>query len=138
MKKHQDYRNMCLTALLVGSFVFLGGCVTPKQKLLDQGMNPLEETAFLELFSTPIKGSFRDLKYDEWSTIEYDPDGTVRFSNDKFSDEGKWRVVNNEVCTSWKMVHDGVERCDTWFKVGENNYDVFYPDGSKSGTYTIK
>lgn len=123
--------------LFIGCLFFLSGCVTAKQKLLDQGMTPLDNVAYEEILSKPIKFKLKDLKYNENSTLEYSPDGTQKFDNGQFTDEGWWRIENNEYCSKWKKIRNGAERCYTWFKVEENTYEVFYPDGSKSGIMTI-
>ena len=46
--------------------------------MLDQGMKPLDDVAYQELLSKPIKFSLQDLKYNESSTLEYFPDGTQK------------------------------------------------------------
>lgn len=131
-------RNTCLALLLTGSMLLLSGCVTAKQKMLDQGMKPLDKVAYEELFSKPFKASYYSLKRSKTMFLEYYPEGKQIINTGSFSDEGQWRIASGEHCSKWNEIRNGAESCSTWFKVGEGKYDVFDAGGMKTGTLTVK
>ena len=52
-------------------------------------------------------------------------------SDNGFSDQGKWRVTDDgQVCSTWRKMRDGEERCVTLFSLGDNRYKFVRPDGS--------
>ena len=127
-----------LSCIIIMSLLFLGGCVTAKQKLLDSGMTPLAEADFQTLFAVPLKGDYRSIKQGGIVSTEFLPDGTEKMVSSKISDEGTWRIVNGEQCSKWNNLRGGREACFTWFKVADGVYDIFDASGAKAGTLTVK
>jgi len=116
--------------------MFLGGCVTAKQKKLDAGMKPLEEQGLHALFSQPLEATYESVK-GITSSVKYFPDGTQTISNSKLSDTGSWRIVGGEVCSKWTKIRKGFEKCFTFFKLEDGKYEAFQRDGSKDGILIV-
>lgn len=118
--------------------LFLAGCVTAKQKMLDAGLRPVNDTDFQSLFSKKIDAEFIDAKSQSSFPISYFPDGKVQTKSSNFNDDGTYWFKNGEQCSKWEKIRNGKEACYIWFKIAERKYDIYASDGSKDGSLTIK
>ncbi len=137
MKLESRFVHVPTVFLLVLSLLFISGCVTAKQKRLESGLKSLGNTELESLFSKEFKAKFLSYKYDTTSYLHYFPDGVQKIETPKFDDKGVYQLVNGEHCSQWEIIRQGAEKCTTWFKIEDNKYEVFNPDGSKNGTVTI-
>ncbi|MCP3927788.1 MAG: hypothetical protein GY705_01665 [Bacteroidetes bacterium] len=137
MKIQNSFWSLVQFTTLACILIFLGGCVSAKQKKLDAGMKPIGDQEIKALFSEPFKASF--LIHDTGKTVRfaYYPDGTAKFYGTRIDDEGTWHIENGEICFKWKAKKRG-HGCKTWFKIDDNAYEAYRSDGSKSGILTIK
>jgi hypothetical protein len=58
-------------------------------------------------------------------TIGWKADGTQTVTgnfNGFSEDSGRWRIQGNKLCSSWKKIRNGSERCDTWESKGGKKY----------------
>jgi hypothetical protein len=138
MKKSPYFIRLTILLLLICVALFLGGCITAKQKKLDAGMKPLVDQELKYIFSSPIEGKFVSSKNGMITSLHSSPDGSQTFSNPKLSDNGTWRIADGEQCSRWKKVREGSENCFTWFKIADDTYELYQRNGSKHGVFTIK
>ncbi len=123
---------------LIVSLLVLTGCVTAKQTKLDLGLKPLNNEQLHELFSNTFSGSFVNDKNKMTTQVTYNKDGSQTLSNRKLSDTGNWRIAGDEYCSKWKIVRKGAEECSSWFKIADNQYEVYSTSGSFVGVLTVK
>ncbi len=137
MNKSLRFTTFFMSLLFLIIVVLIGGCVTGKQKMLDKGMKPMNSQNFNSLFSKTVKGTYHNFNSGRVSSLIFFSNGTMTVSNTKLDDEGTWRVVNGELCGSWKTIRNGAERCTTWFKTSDKEYDDYDPAGYKRGSFTV-
>jgi hypothetical protein len=65
-------------------------------------------------------------------TVVYNADGTQKIDWGRGSDTGRYEIRDGRLCSKWTKARGGAERCSLLFKVGENHYQSFSPDGSKN------
>jgi hypothetical protein len=63
-------------------------------------------------------------------TTVYNPDGSSTVSHTGGSDSGTYTIKNGMVCSKWKTLRAGSERCYKWYKISEKEYHIVDPDGS--------
>ncbi len=114
------------TIALVLALTGLGlvGCETAEQKLTAAGKTPMSGPEIQRLLaSATTRGT-----HETWTdfTIQHLPGGrmTINWHADanSGSDTGIWRVKGDKSCTKWEKILDGVERCWTIYKIGDNQY----------------
>ncbi len=99
---------------------------------------PMSDQELKTLFSKPIEASYYSNKRDMTVSLQYFPDGTQKIQTPKINDEGTYRIANGEQCSQWKTIRQGVEKCATWFRIGDKKYEVYEKNGAKNGTLTVK
>lgn len=127
MKKKNE---SSLAAMLIAfAILLLVGCVqTPKQKLIDSGVEQLNDMELKELHTDAVQTWTSPKGISGKNTYHSDGTVTVEWKGNK--DEGTWIIKNNSMCSSMTQMRNGVERCFAIFKTGDNEYKVFGPDGT--------
>ena len=139
---HKGMRLVSLTTaiLIAFSFLLLSGCVqTQQQKLIDSGAKQLNDMELKELVTDSVN-TWSNPRGDKGKTV-YRSDGTATAEwngpNGSGADQGTWVVKNDSVCTTWTKVRNGKEMCFTMYRVGDNEYKGFRPDGTEAGTHSF-
>ncbi len=116
----------------------LAGCETAEQKLIAAGKTPMSGPEIQRLLaSATTRGT-----HETWTdfTIQHLPGGriTINWNADanSGSDTGIWRVKGDKSCKKWDTIWNGVERCWTIYKVGDNTYQSF-TGGSGGATWSV-
>ena len=116
-----------LSALLALSL--LAGCASREADMKATGGKPMTGAELLQRNSKEVKIA--------WNTPQgyagvdtYRPDGTASVDYGKGTDTGVWRVVDDTLCTTWKTLRNGAEKCFVVYKVGDGKYKSFNSDGS--------
>ncbi len=123
------------------TFVFfaliLGGCVSGKQKLIDQGNKPLTNMELIELFAVKQITNVTSSEGNS-SVVTYLPDGTISAvgSNGK-TYPGTFSIEGDKYCSKMAF-RGGAIKCTTWFKVDDKIYKLFNDDGSSDATVTFQ
>ena len=134
MLKEMRFVSLTTTMLIAFSFLLLSGCVqTSQQKMIDSGAKQLNGMELEEL----LTDSVRTWKNADGSTgtTTFRADGTAKSEWKGGSDEGTWRIKDNQVCTTWKKVRAGIEKCfPAPYKTGDNEYTNFKTDGTIAST----
>ena len=117
----------------------LAGCETAEQKFIAAGKTPISGPEIKRLWASgaTIRGV-----HEAWTefTIRHFPDGRAKIDyttlNSTGSDKGIWRVKGGKSCKKWDNILDGVERCWTIYKIGENKYQSFR-EGSAGAKWSV-
>lgn len=131
MKTRNNFNNLIVFSLFVLTVLFLGGCVTAKQKLLDAGMQPLSNSDLQSLFAEQKNATFTNQKSS--GTVKYFPDGRQEATWQGGSGGGTFYIKDGEFCSKMDF-RKGEVKCTTWFKVDEKTYELIRADGSKDAT----
>lgn len=129
MKKLSQKHTVVATFIFISSFLILfSGCVTGKQKMLNDGYKPLTNQELNALFSKNLTMRWT-LQSMEQGNVEMSPDKTAIISHAGGIDDGIWAAENDRLCISWKRFRGGGKECNTFFKIGDKKYKVFRPSG---------
>lgn len=131
-------KNIVMTSFLFLTLLSLSGCVSTKQKMLDDGMTPLKTHELQSLFSEKKIAKWHNTQKQQWATITYLPDGSQSAVSKGKTYTGTYSFENDQFCS--KMDHrKGEIRCSTWFEIDEKTYHLFKPkDGSLLGELTFQ
>ena len=130
-------RGVFISAVLFAFLVSVSGCATTaEQSLREKGLSPLTQTELEALYSgtptvhgkTPNGGS---------GTATYTSDGVARFDFGKGVNTGSWRIEGGKFCVQYPNLRNGEDRCYTVYKIGDDQYQNFNPDGSLLSTFSF-
>lgn len=133
MKTTQQNNTILSIALFFFFAVILGGCVSAKQKMMDEGNKSLSGMELKELFSEKRVANGVNTQKNNTFVVTHMPDGTqsVVGSNGK-TYPGTYYIEGDRYCSKMDF-RGGAVKCTTWFKVGGKKYKLF----NDSGTQTI-
>ena len=138
MKTHNLIRKLSILFVLLYSGAHLSGCVSSKQKMVESGKKPITNQELKQIFSEKKIASYISAK-GRTGKVTYLPNGSQSAVDDKNGKTypGTYYFDGDKYCS--KMDHRGGEvRCTTWFKVGDNKYQLYRNDGSKGATVTFQ
>ncbi len=137
MKTMIFHGRIIAVAALFFVALILGGCVSAKQKLMDQGNKPLTNIEFKELFAVKQVANGIPSEGNPFVMTTL-PDGTISaVGSTGKTYTGTYSLEGDKFCS--KMDHrGGAIKCSTWFKVGDNIYKTFRDDGSSDATLTFQ
>ncbi|MGI9537676.1 MAG: hypothetical protein ACR2PB_11455 [Desulfocapsaceae bacterium] len=129
MKKLSRKHTVVAKFFLISSFLVLfTGCVTAKQKMLNDGYKPLTNQELDVLFSKSVTMRWTLQSMDQ-GNVEMSPDKTAKISHSGGIDDGTWETEDDRLCISWERFRGGGKECNTFFKIDENKFRVFRPSG---------
>lgn len=123
------------------TLLMLSSCATTER--------PLQEPSLTFLTHNELKTLMSGTRTVSWTssgltgtagltgTGIYTQDGTALLRWDRGSAEGTWRINGDRFCTTYPKIRRGYETCHSLHKTGENEYKLFLPDGSFSGTWRL-
>ncbi|MEM7254133.1 MAG: hypothetical protein AAF493_22170 [Pseudomonadota bacterium] len=126
-----NHSALIASALLAVSVV-LTGCATTEADIRQE---------FAPLTGEQLSALITDNAI-QWETdrsrgvAAYAADGSATVDWGTGDDVGTWRIDGDQLCSQWKTVRDGTERCFTVYQTGENQYRSFY-DGKASATWKM-
>lgn len=137
MKKKDSLRILPLILFLLFSLLFLSGCASTKQKMLDAGFKPLTTYELQSLFTEKRIAKYYNTEKQQWTAVTFLPNGSqATVSNGKVL-TGVYNIENDQYCSTLSP-NKGDLRCTTWFKVSDKTYDLYQVDGSKAGELTFE
>ena len=128
--------------LLSMLLVFIFGCATTEQKIVEAGGKKLSADEITKIFSD-VREDYVAVDIPGVTAVaEWKSDGTMKADwkskNDAGSVKGVWYVKSDERCIKYSEKSPGgpeVE-CASIYQTG-NNYTSINPDGSVHGTHTL-
>lgn len=133
-------KKMVLGALLAITFLILTGFARAEQEtsqkaLQANGVAPLTQSELETLMSRSRTARFAG-KNNVTGTVTYAQEGTAKVGWNGGSDVGSWRINGDKFCTKYKKIRNGFETCFTFYKTGENEYQLFFfPEGNWNATF---
>jgi len=130
-------RKVCWLLVIIGFIFTLQSCGVYEKKLQESGAKLLSQNELVQLFNSPQTARFVTPK-GYTGTLRYFPNGkqTVEYSDG--NDEGKYRIENGMLCSKWKEIRNGREKCVKIYKVGDKKYEGVTADGSRDATLIFK
>lgn len=123
---------------MLSSLIYLSGCVTEKQKMLDSGMKPSTNQELKSLFTVERTAKWNNIEKDRMATVTWLPDGSQSIlSENGTTFTGTYSIEKDEYCS--KLDHRGGEvKCSTWFKIDDYTYRLYKSNGSLWGKLTFQ
>ena len=129
MKKRSQKQTRVAEFILITSFLILvSGCVTAKQKMLNDGYTPLTNQDLEALFSEPVTMRWTLQSMDQ-GNVDMSPDKTAKITHAGGIDYGRWAAEDDRLCISWDRFRGGGKECNTFFKIDDKKFKVFRPSG---------
>jgi hypothetical protein len=125
-----------LSTVKLLSLLTFSGCATTEKALRERGLSPLIESKLEALYSGGAKACGTTPE-GVTSTVVYASDGKARLEIPGKSFDGSWRIENSKLCTQYSGLRDSLYICFPIYKVGENQYQNFNPDGSLVSTFSF-
>ncbi len=124
--------------LLIIGFVFaLQSCGVYEKKLQESGAKLLSQNELVQMFSSSQTASFVTPK-GYTGTLHYFPNGKQTVEYSEGNDEGEYRIENGMLCSKWKEIRNGREKCVKIYKVGDKKYEGVTTDGAQDATLIFK
>ena len=114
----------------------LAACAGTESAMREKGMTPLSGPALASALGNGKPITFRSTSTGHATVVNYHPNGSGNLDWGSGTDTGNWRIDGNTLCAKWKIVRDGKEGCFRGYRIGEGEYAVFLPDGTRYGTMT--
>ena len=123
--KKLSQNNLKVLGFVFISFIlmFLSGCMSLEQRMIEDGYKPLTTQELNELFSKHVtmRWTLRNMKQGD---AELSPDKKAKLSHAGGIDYGTWSAEDDKLCINWDRFRGGLKECNTWFKIGENKFKV--------------
>jgi hypothetical protein len=126
-------KPLFLSALMGVAFLMLSSCATTEKSLQERGLAPLTHNELETLMSRTRTTRWTTSK-GVTGTGTYTQDGTAKLSWSGGGAEGSWRISGDKFCTTYPTIRKGNETCFTLYKTRENEYQLFFQDGSLNAT----
>lgn len=137
MKIADNIKRITIISFSFLAILYLSGCVTAKQKMLDDGMKPLAATELQSLFAEKRTAKFKSSKKGTTGIVTYLPDGSQSAVSNGKTYTGTYSIENNKYCS--KMDHrKGKIKCTNWFNVGDTYQLYNADDGTMDATITFQ
>lgn len=133
-------RKLTFIILALGVILILQSCAMSEKKLPEPEGVLLGQSELEKLHSNDITYIVNTNKSQvEIKETNY-PDGTTKYTwksgGDKGGDDGTYRIINGQKCTSYKSIHKGKERCWNVYKINDDKYYIECTDGTEFGYVT--
>ncbi len=137
-----DKRIGTVSVFVVLSILFLeGGCAAEKARMAETEMEgkrtPLTGMELKEIFKKKAVATGVLSKYNRSFVVTYLPDGSQNAVVVPESYPGTYFIEGDRYCSRIDH-HQGAVRCTTWYRVGENSYELIRSDGSKDALLTFR
>jgi len=122
--------------LAMGILVALSGCVSHELQLKLSGARMLDQGELEQLFYAERVVEFSSPSGS--ATVTYHPDGRqdIEWSNGK--DGGTFRIENEEFCSTWTRLRNGLESCSKVYRIDAEEYEFISPDGTFAASMHLK
>jgi hypothetical protein len=122
--------------VVIGVVSAFYGCASHEPQFRISGANIMSQSDMEQLFYAErtvrfsIPGGF--------ATVRYYPDGRQEIEWDNGKDTGRFRIENEEFCSTWERLRNGAESCLKVYKVSEDEYEFMSSDGAIVATMHLK
>lgn len=118
-----------------GLALTLVGCGSAEKMAQDKGHVPLTQAELEQMHAQTRTVSWTN-PAGRSGTATYEPDGTASVTWAGGTDTGQWRISDGRFCSQWKTLRNGAENCTRTYKVGDNEYRAYNPDGTLNATFS--
>ena len=122
--------------LALGALMAFCGCVFPELQLRPAGATLLTQTELERLFYSERRVEF--LSAGTRAAVMYFPDGRQQIDWNGGSDKGTYRIKNEEFCSTWTRLRNGVESCSKIYQIDENELEFRSSDGTVHAIMRLK
>jgi len=126
-------KTLLSSALMAIALLLVSGCATTEKSLQERGLTPLTHSELETLMSRTRTARWTTSK-GVTGTGSYTQDGTAKLAWSGGGAEGSWRISGDRFCTKYPTIRGGNETCFSLYKMHENEYQSFFPDGSLNAT----
>jgi hypothetical protein len=96
----------------------------------------LTQTELERLFHTERTVEF--LSSGKRVSVRYFSDGRQECDCGPGSDQGTYRIINGEFCSTWTRLRKGAESCSTIYRIGENEFEFRDSNGNPHAIMRLK
>jgi len=114
--------------VVIGVVSAFYGCASHELQFRISGANIMSQSDMEQLFYAErtvrfsIPGGF--------ANVRYYPDGRQEIEWDNGKDAGRFRIENEEFCSTWERLRNGAESCLKVYKVSEYEFEFMSSDGA--------
>ncbi|MGE5255153.1 MAG: hypothetical protein ACM3KE_00700 [Hyphomicrobiales bacterium] len=122
--------------LAVGILIGVAGCASHELQLKLSGAKMLNQVELEQLFYADRVAEFSSPEGS--ATVTYYPDGRqdIEWKNGK--DSGSFRIENDEFCSTWTRLRNGLESCSKIYRIDAREYEFVSPDGEYAASMHLK
>ena len=114
----------------------LQGCVSHELQLKMSGVRMLNQGELEELFYADRVVEFSSPSGS--ATVTYHPDGRQEIEWNSGKDSGTFRIENEEFCSTWSRLRNGLESCSRVYRIDLKEYEFISPDGTFAASMQLK
>lgn len=122
--------------LALGIAISFWGCSSHELQLRLSGAKMLDQSELESLFYAERTAEFPIT--DGVATVDYFPDGRQEIEWGSGKDTGRFRIKNEEFCSSWSRLRKGEESCSKVYKISANEYEFIGSDGTSAAIMRLK
>ena len=123
-------------ALAVGILIALPGCASHELQLKLSGARMLDQGELEQLFYAERVVEFSSPSGS--ATVTYHPDGRQDIEWNNGRDSGTFRIENEEFCSTWTRLRNGLESCSKVYRIDATEYEFISPDGTFAASMRLK
>ncbi len=122
--------------LAMGIALLAGGCSSHELNLRLSGAKMLDQSELEALFYAdrsaefPITGGV--------ATVTYFPDGRQEIDWGSGQDTGRFRIKDEEFCSTWSRLRKSEESCSRIYKISDTEYEFVDSDGTSAAVMRLK
>jgi hypothetical protein len=122
--------------VVIGVFSAFYGCASHELQFRISGAHIMSQSDMEQLFyaERTVRFSFPG----GLATVRYHPDGRQEIEWDNGKDAGRFRIENEEFCSTWERLRNGAESCLKVYKVSEYEFEFMSSDGAIVATMHLK
>lgn len=137
MKTKKCIKTILLTSFSLFLLLYLSGCASTKQGMLDAGMKQMTTEELTSLFSDKKTTKVYNEKKQKWYTVTYLPDGSVSAVRKGKTRTSIYYIKNDKFCAK-KRFKSRKKKCSSWFEIDDKTYQTYERDGSLGTTVTFQ
>jgi hypothetical protein len=123
-------------AIAAGILFGLLGCVSHELQLKVSGAKMLNQLELEQLFYADRVVEFSSPAGS--ATVTYHPDGRQDIEWHNGKDSGSFRIGNEEFCSTWTRLRNGMESCSKVYRIDAVEYEFVSPDGEYAASMHLK
>jgi hypothetical protein len=130
MKKHRAF------IVAVGIIIALYGCVTHELEIRMSGARMLSQGELEHLFYAERLADFSSP--EGAASVTYHSDGRQEIEWASGQDTGRFRIENEQFCSTWTKLRKGEESCSKIYWISDKEYEFISSDGTYAATMRLR